>query len=68
MFCYRVFVEIAKREWPQLWPNLFPRLFEIANSSDLALLVLRRMVEDVATLQVRTIGNCRGSIYALSFK
>lgn len=53
LFCFvRVIVEIAKREWPQLWPNLFPKLFEIANSSDLALLVLRRMAEDVVTLQV----------------
>jgi hypothetical protein len=49
---YRVIVEIGKREWPQLWPNLFPRLFEMASNSDLALLVIRRMVEDVATLQV----------------
>ncbi|CAL8089627.1 unnamed protein product [Orchesella dallaii] len=48
----KVIVEIAKREWPQLWPNLFPKLFEIAHASDLALLVLRRMAEDVVTLQL----------------
>jgi len=47
-------VEIAKKEWPQLWPTLVPELCVVAEvaACNTPFLILRRLVEDVGTLQV----------------
>lgn len=53
----RVVVEMAKREWPQQWPTLLSELSDACTRgnqhTEIVLLVLLRLVEDVATLQVQ---------------
>ncbi|XP_018497195.1 exportin-5 [Galendromus occidentalis] len=55
----RVVVEIVKREWPQKWPEFMPNLLNLANTgiaqTEIVLLVLLRIVEDV--MQLKTLGD-----------
>lgn len=52
----RVVVEMIKREWPQQWGTLLAELNQCASrgniQTEMVLLVLLRLVEDVAVLQV----------------
>lgn len=52
----RVVVEMIKREWPQQWSTLLAELNQCASQgniqTEMVLLVLLRLVEDVAVLQV----------------
>lgn len=52
----RLVVEMIKREWPQQWPGLLDELNELCSrgetQTELVLLVLLRLAEDVAVLQV----------------
>lgn len=53
----RVIVEMIKREWPQQWPTLLAELSDACSRghmhTQIVLHVFLRLVEDVATLQVR---------------
>lgn len=52
----RLVVEMVKREWPQQWPSFLDEMNELCNTgptqAELALLIFRRLAEDVAVLQV----------------
>jgi exportin-5 len=47
---------IVKREWPQQWPSFLEEMNVLCNTgpaqTELALLIFRRLAEDVAVLQV----------------
>jgi len=53
----RLVVEMAKREWPQQWPTFLSELFSLAqgpgfeSQTELVLLILLRLTEDVVTFQ-----------------
>jgi exportin-5 len=51
----RVVVEIIKREWPQQWPTLMQELYALCSSgptqTELVLLILLRLAEDVLIFQ-----------------
>ena len=51
----RIVVEMMKREWPQNWPALMTELSAVsqtgATQTELVLLVLLRVVEDVVTFR-----------------
>ncbi len=63
----RLVVEIAKREWPQHWPGLFSELESLCargeTQAEMAMLVLLRLVEDVAVLQTLEQNQRRKEIY-----
>ncbi len=63
----RLAVEIAKREWPQQWPSFFSELDELCTlgetQAEMAMLVLLRLVEDVAVLQNLEQSQRRREIY-----
>ena len=52
----RIVVEMMKREWPQNWPTLMPELNTMSQKgptqTELVLLVLLRVVEDVVTFRL----------------
>jgi exportin-5 len=52
----RLIVEMVKREWPQQWPSFLDEMNVLCNTgpaqTELALLIFRRLAEDVAVLQV----------------
>ncbi|XP_077585073.1 exportin-5 [Stigmatopora nigra] len=51
----RVVVEMIKREWPQNWPNMLEELENLSNEgeaqTELVMLILLRLAEDVITFQ-----------------
>ncbi|KAI1886356.1 hypothetical protein AGOR_G00213180 [Albula goreensis] len=51
----RIIVEMIKREWPQHWPDLLKELEALTNSgeaqTELVMLILLRLAEDVVTFQ-----------------
>ena len=57
----RVVVEMIKREWPQQWSTLLAELNDCCTrgciQTELVLLVLLRLVEDVAVLQVNSFAS-----------
>lgn len=63
----RVVVEMVKREWPQQWATLLSELSEACahgpTQTELVLLVLLRLVEDVALLQTLESNQRRKDIY-----
>ncbi|KAK9509310.1 hypothetical protein O3M35_006655 [Rhynocoris fuscipes] len=63
----RVVVEMIKREWPQQWGTLLSELNECSSKgciqTELVLLVLLRLVEDVAVLQTLESNQRRKDIY-----
>ncbi len=63
----RLVVEIIKREWPQHWPQLFQELEALCargeTQAEMAMLVLLRLVEDVAVLQTLEQNQRRREIY-----
>lgn len=63
----RIVVEIIKREWPQQWPNLLLELETLCSKGDtqteLVMLVMLRIVEDVAVLQTLEQNQRRKEIY-----
>ncbi|KAF4520177.1 hypothetical protein B566_EDAN003889 [Ephemera danica] len=63
----RLVVEMIKREWPQQWPGLLDELNELCSrgetQTELVLLVLLRLAEDVATLQTLESNQRRKDIY-----
>lgn len=67
----RVVVEMIKREWPQQWSTLLAELNQCAAQgniqTELVLLVLLRLVEDVAVLQVQESLNLYLSFYLIDF-
>lgn len=54
-------MELAKRLWPQLWPTLLSELQAVAGAgavqTQMVMMTLTRLSEDVALLQVRS-GPC----------
>nr|XP_024216968.1 exportin-5 [Halyomorpha halys] len=63
----RVVVEMIKREWPQQWNTLLAELNQCASQgniqTEMVLLVLLRLVEDVAVLQTLESNQRRKDLY-----
>eukprot|EP00095_Tigriopus_kingsejongensis_P004335 snap_masked-scaffold1460_size40381-processed-gene-0.0 protein:Tk04335 transcript:snap_masked-scaffold1460_size40381-processed-gene-0.0-mRNA-1 annotation:"PREDICTED: exportin-5" len=63
----KLVVEIIKREWPQHWPTLWAELDGLCQQGDvqteMVMLVLLRLVEDVAVLQTLEQSQRRKEIY-----
>lgn len=63
----RVVVEMIKREWPQQWSTLLAELNQCASQgniqTEMVLLVLLRLVEDVAVLQTLESNQRRKDLY-----
>ncbi|XP_022088684.1 exportin-5-like isoform X3 [Acanthaster planci] len=66
----RIMVEMIKREWPQNWPSLMSELNTLCSLGDtqteLVLLVLLRLVEDVVTFQSLQTSRRRDVLQALT--
>lgn len=63
----RLVVEIIKREWPQHWPTLWSELDLLCQKGDtpteMVMMILLRLVEDVAVLQTLGQSQRRKEIY-----
>ena len=63
----RLVVEIIKREWPQQWPSLLSELDALCRGGDtpteMVMMVMLRLVEDVAVLQTLEQSQRRKEIY-----
>ena len=66
----RIVVEMMKREWPQNWPTLMPELNTMSQKgptqTELVLLVLLRVVEDVVTFRLVKLISLRMSRFFLT--